>query len=130
MPRTPWSTGHHTYPKVRRSGHVDEFQSATRGKLLVPDPHHWMGEDTPEVQEELEKFVDAQNNLVREYLRENPNMEGLERAMYDSNMYSKVCAVKSHSMVHGFYNFNGNLFSTMHQLYTAMGGGTGSTIPA
>ncbi|KAF5321772.1 hypothetical protein D9619_001184 [Psilocybe cf. subviscida] len=81
--------GPHIYPKARRSKHMDEFQSATRGKVHVHDPYHWMGEDTPEVKERLNEFVDAQNDLVQKYLAENINMAHLEKAMYGSNMYAK-----------------------------------------
>jgi hypothetical protein len=94
MPYTPWRTSPNIYPKTRRSEHVDEHQSATRGKVLVPNPLHWMGKDTPEVKEELSDFIDAQNDLVQEFLSKNPNLLRLERAMYDSNMYPKVRTVR------------------------------------
>ena len=62
MSLTPWTPN--KYPPARRSDHVDEYKSETKGCVQVADPYQWLEKNTAETDE----WVTAQEAFTRVYL--------------------------------------------------------------
>jgi len=74
------------YPAVRRSVHVDVYQTLSRGSVCVPDPYQWLESDS----KETEEWVLAQQGFTREYLDRIPDLPWLRSAFKDCLDYEKV----------------------------------------
>ena len=81
---TPWVPNR--YPTARRSDHVDVYKSEEKGEVPVPDPYHWLEQDS----EETDKWTSAQEAFTREYLDKNPERQELEDAIRKTMDYAKV----------------------------------------
>lgn len=86
MSPTPWTPN--SYPRARRSDHVEVYKSASAGDVRVPDPYQWLEEYT----DETDKWTSAQEAFTRNYLDKNPDLSRLEAAFRSSNDYTKVIA--------------------------------------
>ncbi|KAF7969402.1 hypothetical protein HWV62_27391 [Athelia sp. TMB] len=97
---TPWAP--HAYPPARRSGHVDEYQSAARGAVRVPDPYQWLEQHTPETDD----WVGRQEAFTRAYLDQNPDRVKLEDEIRKNMDYAKVSApsMKHDGRWYWYYN--------------------------
>lgn len=62
MPPTPWVPN--KYPLARRSDHVDEYKSESKGSVKVADPYQWLEKKTTETDE----WTTTQENFTRAYL--------------------------------------------------------------
>jgi prolyl oligopeptidase len=85
MSSTTWVPNQ--YPPTRRSEHVDVYESASRGKVAVPDPYQWLETDS----DETDKWTSAQETFTRDYLDRNPDLEKLRIAFRDCINYPNVC---------------------------------------
>jgi prolyl oligopeptidase len=65
---------------------VDVYESASRGKVAVPDPYQWLETDSNETDE----WTSAQAAFTRDYLDRNPDHEQLRIAFRDCIDYPKV----------------------------------------
>lgn len=79
-----WTPG--SYPKARRSDHVDTYQSATRGTVRVPDPYNWLEEHNTETDD----WTSEQERYTRAFLDQIPDRDRLEQAFRASVDYAKV----------------------------------------
>ena len=84
MSSTTWIPNR--YPPTRRSGHVDVYQSTSRGEVTVPDPYQWLEDHS----DETDKWTSAQGAFTRDYLDRNPDLEKLKTAFRDCNDYPTV----------------------------------------
>jgi prolyl oligopeptidase len=84
MPPTPWTPGN--YLPAHRSGHIDVYTSASKGKVLVLDPYQWMEENSDEV----DKWMTAQAAFTQAYLDQNADRQKLEDKFRASTNYAKV----------------------------------------
>lgn len=88
MPYTPWIPN--SYPRTRRSDHVDIYKSATRGQVRVPDPYNWL----EEYSDETSKWASVQESFTRSYLDKNPDRQRLETLFQEVNNYAKVLSLQ------------------------------------
>lgn len=75
-----------SYPKARRSDHVDTYKSATKGAVRVHDPYNWLEKHS----EETDRWTCEQELFTRAYLDQNPDRKRLEEAFRASVDYAKV----------------------------------------
>jgi len=75
-----------SYPKARRSDHVDTYQSASKGSVPVHDPYNWLEKHT----EETDAWVSEQERFTRKFLDQTPHRKRLEDAFRASVDYPKV----------------------------------------
>jgi len=62
MSPTPWIPNN--YPPARRSDHVDEYKSSSKGIVKVADPYQWLEKNTAETDE----WTSVQESFTRAYL--------------------------------------------------------------
>lgn len=74
------------YPQSRRSDHVDVYKSKANGSVKVPDPYNWLEQNS----EETTRWVTAQEEYTREYLRSSPQWEHVEAEIRKVTDYAKV----------------------------------------
>jgi len=74
------------YPQSRRSDHVDVYKSKAQGSVDVPDPYHWLEENS----EETTRWVTEQEKYTREYLHSSPNWKRIEADIRKVTDYAKV----------------------------------------
>lgn len=84
MPPTPWKPN--SYPPARRSDHVDEYKSESKGIVKVADPYQWLEKNTPETDE----WTTAQEAFTRKYLDQNQDRKKLEDEIRSNTDYAKV----------------------------------------
>ena len=63
------------YPETRRVDQVDTFHG-----VAVPDPYRWLEED-PRNSPEVATWIEAQNNVAREYLDAIPSRKLFEQRL-------------------------------------------------
>jgi prolyl oligopeptidase len=85
-PVVPWVP--RPYPPARRAEHTEEYQSAARGAVRVPDPYVWLEESTPETA----AWVDAQEAFARAHLDQLPDRARLEDAIRANTDYARFSA--------------------------------------
>ncbi|KAF8629610.1 hypothetical protein AX15_003351 [Amanita polypyramis BW_CC] len=97
---SPWTPN--MYPYTRRSGHIDTYNSETRGEVKVPDPYSWL----EEYSDETNKWTSAQEEFTRTYLDKNPDRKKLEDAFRKSMDYPKFSApfLNDDNRWYWFYN--------------------------
>ncbi|EKM75717.1 hypothetical protein AGABI1DRAFT_116196 [Agaricus bisporus var. burnettii JB137-S8] len=98
-----WTPG--SYPKARRSDHVDTYQSATRGTVRVPDPYNWLEEHNTETDE----WTSEQERYTRAFLDQIPDRDRLEQAFRASVDYAKFGAPTLHDDGRWYWSYNSGL---------------------
>ncbi|THH29783.1 hypothetical protein EUX98_g4402 [Antrodiella citrinella] len=97
---TPWTPNR--YPTARRSDQVDVYKSEEKGEVRVPNPYHWLEQDS----EDTDKWTSAQEAFTREYLDQNPELKELEDGIRKSMDYAKFSApsLKEDGRWYWYYN--------------------------
>ena len=72
---------------------MDEYKSASRGIVKVPDPYRWLEEYT----EETDNWTSAQEKFTRAYIDQYPHRQQLADAFLAAQDYAKVCRVPAQS---------------------------------
>ncbi|TFK56208.1 hypothetical protein OE88DRAFT_1641899 [Heliocybe sulcata] len=100
MTRTAWTPNQ--YPPTRRSGHVDIYQSESRGEVRVPDPYVWLEEQT----DETDQWTTDQQAFTRSYLDQNADRQKLEDEIRKNTDYEKFTApsLKDDGRYYWWYN--------------------------
>lgn len=88
-----------TYPDTKRSATVDTFHGVD-----VPDPYRWLEADIRE-SEQVQAWVDAQNEVTQAYLQSIPEREAIEARLTTLWNYPKYSAP---AQVGGKYFFRKN----------------------
>lgn len=94
-----------TYPKARRSDHVDVYQSASKGPIRVQDPYNWLEKHT----EETDTWTSEQERFTRQFLDQNPDKKRLEDAFRASVDYPKFGAPTLHDDKRWYWSYNSGL---------------------
>ncbi|KAG8782725.1 hypothetical protein FRC12_020503 [Ceratobasidium sp. 428] len=94
-----------TYPAVRRTGHVDIYQSKKNGTVKVPDPYrHLEGKG-----QEVDDFVHAQSKLTTRYIGKIAERSQLEDSIRRSSNYTKFSAPTFTRDGRYYWHFNSGL---------------------
>ena len=124
MTPTPWVPD--SYPPTHRSDHVDVYQSASIGEVLVSDPYQWLEESSNEV----DQWTTAQTTFTQAYLDKNPDRQKLEDMFLASKDYAKVIDDDDDRCIHSICTEKNLTRSSPHQLCLMTDTGIGSTIVA
>ncbi|KAF9449560.1 hypothetical protein P691DRAFT_799170 [Macrolepiota fuliginosa MF-IS2] len=100
---TRWTSN--SYPKARRSDHVDTYQSATKGTVRVHDPYNWLEKHS----EETDNWTSEQEAFTRAFLDQNPDRKRLEEAFRSSVDYAKFGAPTLHDDHRWYWSYNSGL---------------------
>ena len=87
MTPTPWIPNN--YPPARRSDHVDEYKSESKGIVKVPDPYQWLEKNSSETEE----WTTAQETFTGKYLHQNEDRKRLEDEIRSNTDYAKVMLI-------------------------------------
>ena len=116
---TPWIPNN--YPSARRSDHVDEYKSESKGIVKVPDPYQWLEKNSSETEE----WTIAQENFTRKYLDQNQHRKRLEDEIRSNTDYAKVMLISEYLTLFPF--IMSRSCSSLHQVSNMMVDGTGTT---
>lgn len=109
--RIKWDPLSTPYPSVRRDEtSVDQFQSKTKGTVLVPDPYSWLHEP-PSSSEETQKFVEQQAAFTSDHISKYPNYSSLESSLKKNWDYPRFSCPSLKGDDYYYFNYNSGLES-------------------
>ena len=108
MSSTPWIPN--DYPPARRSDHVDEYKSESKGIVKVPDPYQWLEKNSPETEE----WTTAQDSFTMKYLHQNKDRKRLEDEIRSNTDFAKVMPIFQHLKLSPFIESRSR--SSLHQV--------------